>query len=331
MNGQWTIEQANGWRAKQKWGAGCNFYPSNAINQLEMWQEETFSPELIDHEMGLMEDIGMSIARIYLHDLVYEADPAGFKARMDKVLSIASSHGIRVLYTFFDDCWYPEPKLGKQPEPRPSMHNSGWQRSPADSQRNWPQDYARLKVYVQDVLTTFANDSRVWMWDLYNEPGNSDYGMKSLPLLREVFDWAREVRPSQPLTSAAFIGGLEELDPIALELSDVVTFHDYSELDETKKVLERMRKVGRPVVISEWMARTNGSKVVTHLPFFKDENVPCVQWGFIWGKTQTIWPWGTPEGAPEPELWFHDLLRPDGSPFQVEEVEMYKQLCKSRL
>jgi hypothetical protein len=325
---QWTIEQARAWGEGQRWRTGCNFYPSSAINQIEMWQAESFDPVTIKREMGWMQDVGMSVARIYLHDLAYEADPEGFKERMRLVLDIAASHGIVVLFTIFDDCWAAHSQLGKQPDPRPGMHNSGWLRSPSDDRRNWPADFARLKTYVQDVLRTFGDDPRVWMWDLYNEPGNSSYGEASLPLLKAVFEWAWEVRPDQPLTVAAFCGKEEELDPHSTAMSDVVTFHCYSDLEETKRQIDCYKALGRPLVCSEWMARTNDSRVVTHLPLFKAEGVSCVQWGFVSGKTGTIFPWGSKEGSPEPELWFHDLLRGDGSPYDPAEVETYRRLCK---
>ncbi len=274
-----------------------------------------------------MQKTGMSIARIYLHDLAYETDPAGFKQRMKTVIDLAKSHQIKILFTIFDDCWNPHPKLGKQPDPVPGVHNSGWVRSPSDDQRNWPQDLPRLKTYVQDVLKTFKNEKTVYMWDLYNEPGNSGYDGKSLNLLNQVFDWAREIRPSQPLTSAPWQAGESELDKAAIKLSDVITFHCYAGVDELKKQITYYKSFGRPVICSEWMARTNDSLILTHLPVFKAEIVSCVQWGFVSGKSNTIFPWGSKKGSTEPKVWFHDLYRQDGTPFDAKEVELYKRLC----
>ena len=45
---RWTAERANNWYAQQPWLVGANFVPSTAINQLEMWQAETFDPATID-------------------------------------------------------------------------------------------------------------------------------------------------------------------------------------------------------------------------------------------------------------------------------------------
>lgn len=325
--GPWSVSQAQEWQKTQTWGAGCNFIPSTAINQLEMWQADTFDPTTLDREMGWMKGVGMTRARIYLHDLAYEQDPSGFKQRMNTLLGIAEKHGIQVMFVFFDDCWNDSPKIGPQPKPRPGVHNSGWVQSPAKGQRQWPADFARLKTYVQDVLKTFGKDRRVWIWDLYNEPSNSGYGEASEPLLRKVFEWAWELRPTQPLTVGPWLGG-GGLDKLSVELSDVVTFHAYEGADHLRGRISELKKTGRPVICTEWMARTNGSRIETHLPIFKAEGVPCLQWGFVSGKSNTIFPWGSKEGSPEPELWFHDLLRPDGTPYRQAEVDLYRALTR---
>ena len=329
--GQWTLDQAHKWGARQSWGAGCNYIPSNAINQLEMWQEASFDRVTIEREFGLMQRTGLTVARIYLHDLAYEIDPSGFKQRMRTVLLLAKEHHIRIMFVFFDDCWNPKSSLGVQPEPIPGVHNSGWVQSPSADHRKWPQDLARLKAYVQDVLSTFRSDRQVWMWDLYNEPGNSGYGNSSQTLLKHVFEWAREIRPSQPLTAAAFAGGSSDIDKLCVESSDVVTFHCYDNLESLKTQIAFYKASGRPVICSEWMARTNDSRIATHLPYFKSEMVSCVQWGFMSGKTNTIFPWGSKPNSSEPTTWFHDLYRQDGTPFDPDEVQLYQQLAGVQL
>ena len=127
---QWTIEQANEWNAKQPWYAGCNFAPSTAINQLEMWQEETYDEATIIKELGLAKSLGFNIIRVYLHNLLWEADAAGFKKRITHFLGLADSFGIKVMLVLFDDCWNHIAKLGEQPQPKPGVHNSGWVASP---------------------------------------------------------------------------------------------------------------------------------------------------------------------------------------------------------
>ncbi|MBN2212372.1 MAG: cellulase family glycosylhydrolase [Sedimentisphaerales bacterium] len=324
---QWSKEKANEWCAKLPWLVGCNFTPSTAINQLEMWQADTFDPKTIDRELGWAHDIGLNTVRVYLHDLAWKADAEGFKKRIDRFLGIAAKHGIRPLFVIFDDCWNPNPKIGKQPEPRPGVHNSGWLQSPGPEVVNDPNTWGRLERYVKDVVGAFAQDERILFWDLYNEPGNSGQGVKSLPLLQKAFEWARAAGPSQPLTAGVWaeVESMKELNDYQLAMSDIVTFHNYSDAQNLDEQIKRLKKHGRPVFCTEWLRRPH-STVETCLPVFKKENVGCCNWGLVSGKTQTIYPWGSPEDAPEPNPWFHDLLRKDGAPYDEKEVAVFKKL-----
>jgi len=322
----WTAQQAKTWQKRQGWRVGADFLPSTAINQLEMWQAETFDPTTIDRELGWAEGIGMSVMRVYLHDLAWKTDPAGFKNRMSRFLGIADRHGIKILFTLLDDCWNPEPAPGPQPAPRPGVHNSGWVRSPHIAIHNDSTRWNELKPYVQDVLTAFKKDRRIYMWDLYNEPGNSGYGMSSLPLLRRVFEWAWAVRPDQPLTAGIWYFEHPELNDFQIKSSDVVSFHDYSDTASLHDMIQILQAAGRPLVCTEYMARTNGSRFETHLPVFKRLGITAINWGLVSGKSNTIFPWGSPEGTPEPVLWFHDIFRKDGTPFSPLETDVIKYL-----
>jgi hypothetical protein len=331
---RWGPDKATAWYAQQPWPVGCNFIPSSAINQLEMWQADTFDPTTIDRELGWSANkLGFNTVRVFLHDLAYDADPKGFKERLDQFLQIAERHRIRPLLVLFDDCWNPEPKVGKQPAPRPGVHNSGWMRSPGPKVVNDPDAWARLERYVTDVVTTFGKDRRVLMWDLYNEPGNEKQENKSLPLLKQTFAWARQAHPEQPLTAGLwrYDATFKALNDYQAAASDIVTFHHYGKADDLKHLIERLRKeTARPLVCTEWMARTNNSKVAENLPVFFETRVGCYNWGLVAGKTQTVYPWGSKEGAPEPEVWFHDLFRTDGTPFDASEVELFRKYTAAR-
>src|SRR5215831_9349883 len=85
----WKAEKANAWYNEHKWLTGANYITSNAINQLEMWQAETFDPATIDKELGWAESIGFNTLRVFLHSIVWQEDPAGFKKRVDQFLAIA--------------------------------------------------------------------------------------------------------------------------------------------------------------------------------------------------------------------------------------------------
>ena len=326
QGGRWSIEKANKWYVEQSWLIGCNFIPSTAINQLEMWQAETFDPATIDRELGWAEDIGMNCVRVYLHHLAWEIDKEGFKSRIEKYLEIADSHGIKTILIFFDDCWNATYQAGKQPEPVTGKHNSGWVRDPGDLLYQDSTLITTLEEYVKDVVTTFKDDKRIVIWDLYNEPGNH-YGDDSLPLLKKVFEWSREINPSQPLTS-----GLNNITYIGvtnfqLENSDVITYHNYKNPENHQNAIDTLRKYSRPLICTEYMARRNNSLFQDILPMLKNENVGAINWGLVAGKTNTIFAWGEviPDGS-EPELWFCDIFRTDGTPYKQEEVELIKKL-----
>jgi len=325
---RWSAEQANAWYAAQPWIVGCNFIPSTAINQLEMWQADTFDAAAIDRELGWAAGLGMNAVRVYLHDLAWETDADGFTKRMDQYLAIADKHGIRTLFVIFDDCWNADPKAGPQPAPKPGVHNSGWLQSPGQRVVNAPDEWGRLERYLKDILSTFAKDRRVLLWDLYNEPGNEGQGEKSLPLLKQAFEWAQAVRPDQPLSVGIWNKNALYGD-FLLDAVDVITFHNYGPLDDIEGQVRDLKTHERPVICTEWLRRTGGSDVASHLPFFKRERVGCFNWGLVSGKTQTIYPWGSKEGGPEPPVWFHDLLRPDGTPFSADEAELFRSLTQS--
>src|SRR5436309_12041435 len=108
---RWSEDDISEWYLKQPWLVGSNYIPSSAINQLEMWQANTFDPKRIDKELGWAESIGLNTMRVFLHDLPWQQDPAGFKKRIDIFLGIAAKHHIKPLFVLFDSVWDPDPRL----------------------------------------------------------------------------------------------------------------------------------------------------------------------------------------------------------------------------
>ncbi len=327
---KWSEQEINEWYSNVGWSNGTNFVPSSAINQLEMWQADTFDPVTIERELGWAKELGFNAMRVYLHNLAWESNSEGYKKRINKYLEIADSKGIGTIFVFFDDCWNDNPKAGKQPNPIPGVHNSGWIQGPGSVIVNDSTKWNSLELYVKDILKSFGSDKRILLWDLYNEPGNTGQLNKSLPLLKSVFRWAREEGASQPLSVAVwnYSQEFDSLNSFSLKNSDVITFHQYSNVDDVKEIVKDLRKYNRPLICTEYMARTNNSKFVTHFPYFKSENIGCISWGLVSGKSQTIYPWGSKEGSPEPEIWFHDIFRSDGSPFDSSEVKLIKEMNK---
>ena len=325
---RWSEDRANAWYAAQPWLSGCNYIPSNAINQIEMWSRETYDRRQIDKELGWAEELGFNTMRVFLSSVVYQHDPAGLKKRIGDFLDICARHGIRPFFVFFDDCWAAESHYGKQPAPIPGTHNSGWVCDPSKSLRTDTVTlYRNLSRYVKDIIAAHRNDKRVLMWDLFNEPTP-----ESLALLRKVYQWAREVNPSQPLTSGLsnFTAPFSAIDAFDFDNADVITYHNYQDPAAQMRDITFLRAFNRPLICTEYMARPRNSKFTNIMPLLKENNVGAVNWGFVSGKTNTIYAWGTPipDGS-EPKVWFHDIIRPDKTPFDPAEIEAIKK-CNAK-
>lgn len=350
---RWSEEKANQWYAQQPWLVGSNYIPESAINELEMWQEATFDPAEIDKELGWAEAMGMNTMRVFLHDLLWQQDAAGFRRRLDQFLTIASQHHIRPLFVLFDSCWDPLPQLGPQHPPIPGVHNSGWVQSPGAKALADPGQYPRLKAYVQGVVGAFAKDDRILGWDVWNEPGSDTNGSypktemkiadkiaRVAALLPQAFAWAREMNPTQPLTSGVYEvdtsadeSALEELERIQVRESDIITFHNYSWPEDFKAEIAWLRRFHRPVICTEFMARPVGSTFDTILPIARQERVGAINWGFVAGKTQTYFPWESwqhPYILSQPPVWFHEVLHSDGTPYRQAEVDLIKRLTSGQ-
>jgi len=325
----WTTQQANAWYATKGWLRGCDFIPSSAVNQLEMWQAGTFDPATIDRELGYAQSVGLNCMRVFLHHVAWEEDPSGFKARVNRYLTIADRHGIKTIFVFFDDCWNAVYHAGLQPAPRPGIHNSGWLRDPGQLYYDEPRLIDTLHTYVADILTAFKHDKRILLWDLYNEPGNSGYGNKSLPLLEKAFIWGREINPDQPLSAGVWSDRLTTLNAFQLSHSDVITYHDYETPDKHQRCIDTLRKYDRPLLCTEYMARLRGSTFFNVMPLLKKEKVAAINWGLVTGKTNTKYAWDTPmpDGA-EPKVWFHDIFRANGTPYDPKETAFIRSLTQ---
>jgi Glycosyl hydrolase family 10 len=311
-----------------------------------MWQAQSFNAAQIDKELGWAESLGMNTMRVFLHDLLWQEDPEGFKKRIDQFLEICFRHHIRPLFVLFDSCWDPNPKLGVQHPPIPGVHNSGWVQSPGSVALTDPAQEGRLKAYVTGVVGAFASDARVLGWDVWNEPSNTNHGSYSKleptnkqelveALLPKVFAWAREAHPSQPLTSGVwdidFENGsaLTKTQQIQIDGSDVISFHNYGWPESYEKEVLFLQNFHRPLICTEYMARGAGSTFDTVLPLAKRYKVAAINWGFVAGKTQTYYPWDSwrhPYILDQPTVWFHEVLHPDGKPYREAEVQLIRQL-----
>jgi len=344
---RWSEEKANDWYKHQPWLVGSNYIPADAINQLEMWQAASFDAQRIDNELGWAEGLGMNTMRVFLHDLLWQQDADGFKKRLNQFLDIAASHHIRPLLVLFDSCWDAQPKLGPQHPPIPGVHNSGWVQSPGAAALQDRAQYPRLKQYVTGIIGAFANDSRILGWDVWNEPDNTNRSSPNEPtnkreivadLLPQVFQWARSATPSQPLTSGIWAGSPEQWstpekwNPVQrtqLEQSDVISFHNYSWPEDFAAHVAALQRLHRPIMCTEYMARSAGSTFDTVLPLAKKYHVGAINWGLVVGKTQTNIPWDSwqrPYVGEPPQIWFHDVFHSDGRPYREREAQLIREL-----
>ncbi len=346
---RWSPAAAHTWHKALPWLVGCNFTPSTAVNQLEMWQAESFDLALIDTELGLAAGLGMNAVRVYLHDLLWWADPVGLQTRVDAFLEVADRHGIRTMLVLFDSCWGPNPELGTQAAPTPGVHNSGWVQSPGMAVLGDDRHHARLQDYVTGIVKRFANDPRVLAWDIWNEPDNGPevalcdpLQLKAkadlvVPLLVAAFGWARNAHPTQPLTSGIWLGDwsapdlLSPIQQAQTGCSDVISFHNYGTAKDFRQRLKWLKAMGRPLLCTEFMARPVGSTFEAILPLAKKAKVGAFCWGLVQGKTQTHLPWDSwadPHLVDRGEPWFHDILDKAGVPHDATEVEFIRKLTE---
>lgn len=344
--GRWSAERANAWYQAQGWLVGMNYIPASAVNQLEMFQQGTYDPRRIDDELRVARIVGFNTIRVFLHDLLWVQDQAGFQRRLAQFVAIAASRGIKPLFVFFDSCWDPHPRLGAQHAPTPGVHSSGWVQSPGADRLGDPSYVPVMRDYLIGVMSQFRNDNRVLGWDLWNEPDNpapqyrkverADKQALVAALLPQVFQWARSVNAAQPLTSGVWQGswdpgGRSEIAGTQLDNSDIITFHNYGKPAEFESRIAELAPLGRPIMCTEYLARTMGSTIEGILPIAKRRNVGAYNWGFVAGKTQTYYPWDSwdhPDPAP-PKLWFHDLLQPSGQAYRDSEIQTIHSLTSA--
>ena len=331
--GRWPQQKAWDWYAKQPWQCGFNYIPAYAINYTAMWDKTTFDAAAIDKELALAKATGMNCLRAVLQFAVYEDDPDYFLATLDTFMAVCKKNGIKFMPALFDDCMFGiehDPKVGKQPEPLIGWYAWAWSPSPGHSLVIDATTHPRIEKYVKAVINRFKADDRILLWDLYNEPTNGGLGSTSFPLLKKTIQWARAVNPTQPISIDVWNGD-KRLNEIALAASDVVTFHNYGNKEQLAKQIQELKQHNRPMICTEWMNRPNGSTIGSNLSVFYTENVGCMLWGLVNGKTQTDLPWGHRPGDPAPPVWQHDLYKPDFTVYKQQEIDSiktYMQLSK---
>lgn len=356
MSQKWSREKAWEWYNELPWLRGFNYLPRTAVNWTELWQRETFDLETIDQELGWAVEVGYNTLRTNLPYIIWQHDRDGLIERIDQFLSLTEKHGIYVMICPMDDCGFSgdHPYTGPQKEPVPDLHNSQAAASPGRNIVIDETQWDGVEAYVRDIIRTFKDDQRILIWDLYNEPtnrailtlGKEEYFDEllepmAIKLMEKSFAWAREEAPSQPLTVGGWHGDstvetsnipffAHEMDQKAFDLSDIISYHAYTSADKMADMVESLQGYERPMMCTEWLARHVGSEFHDQLPLFKEHKIACYQWGLVNGRTQTHLPWSNVK-LEQPDYqskWFHDLLHPDGTPYDRKEVELIRKLSQ---
>ncbi|UTJ45653.1 1,4-beta-xylanase [Atlantibacter subterranea] len=350
MSEKWSGEKARAWYQQHPWGCGFNYLPRTAVNWTEMWQSDTFDLTTIEQELGWAREYGYNQLRTNLPHIIWLNDRNGLIYRIDRFLRVADRCGMRVVLTLLDDCAFSgdEPFAGPQKPPVRGLHNSQAAGSPGRDRVVDPACWSDIERYISDIVGHFAADTRILLWDLYNEPGNRgifcpdgeyrQYDAKleiyALTLMSHAFGWARAQNPSQPLTVGAWhiepgsAPFSHPVDRVALHLSDVVSYHAYVDTPTQLEILTALLAFNRPVLCTEWLARHVGSVLAEQLPLFKALRVGAFHWGLVQGKTQTWLPWpAIASRHGDDALWFHDVLTAQGQPYSRDEMERVRRLC----
>jgi hypothetical protein len=153
---------------------------------------------------------------------------------------------------------------------------------------------------IQELLLGSFPSSPHLMWlprDIWNEPDNSGYTAELIaPLIEQVFSWCREANPTQPLTTPLWKdrpwnGKFNSFQKIQIESSDIISFHNYGDLNDLQAAVESLQGYGKPIICTEYMARGAGSYFNPNMGYLKEAGVAAFNWGLVSGLTQTIYPW----------------------------------------
>lgn len=299
-----------------------------------------------------MQDIGLNSVRMFLPFNVWYHERDKFIDRLKRFLDELSDKGITMMPVLFNDCV----GFGRPKDITPSLpcgwheyeigHHGGHKENPftGETRRTgwiyWDEPEWRpvMEEYLRAIISEFKDDSRIYAWDLWNEPGNSNRHDMSIHYLKRSFEIARECNPIQPLTAGVWsypddfgINPESDVEPIqrlALNESDIVTFHQYESIERVKHVVNRLKQEGRPMLNTEWLNRVLDNMVQDNLPLYHDEHIGSYSWGLVAGKSQHFLPWDELWKKRNLPLnrWQHDLFDTYHTPYDRDELVLMRKL-----
>ncbi|WP_352422873.1 cellulase family glycosylhydrolase [Proteiniphilum sp.] len=192
------------------------------------------------------------------------------------------------------------------------------------------------KAFTQELIAAFANDERIILWDIWNEPRMDDVPemYEQMDWIEAMVGWCREKNPVQPITASIFYDSGVRPDSVSRAISrrseveaimDVHNFHHYESgsdhMERIEWMVERLQKISnRPLICTEAIARTTGSTFPrTFIPFAKHQ-IHFYTWGLYMCDMNWTVTWGRNTYEPFDPV-FHELLHPDGEPIDRRELD----------
>lgn len=352
---KWSAERSWEWYNSRAWIRGCNYMSTDCANRIDQWQEYEFEErfETTKKELKLMSELGYNSIRIIPEFYVWLKEHDGFMERFERYIDIAAQNGISCMVVLGNDCMPPYEEAlkrmtlgeqhvdigyhgGRKISQHGTFSNAGY------SLLDEPEYAGKYYVFVEELVEKYKNDERIIMWDVFNEPGNSNRNSMSLPHLKKFLDIIRGIDPIQPLTIGIWsqsinLENLKEIEKFGLENSDIISYHNYNSYENNIEELKILKKFGRPIINTEWLNRCGENTVEAMFPLFYLEKIGCYNWGFVAGKYQTYEPWNwiwdsynqNPEAYDHFDFtkWFHDLYRPNHNPYNPKETRLIKKFC----
>lgn len=355
---KWSKERAWAWYDAQPWIRGYCTYPSNCVNRIAMWQEHRHDEVMaqLDYEFALAAETGFNAVRAIVQFDVWLYQHDSFMRNLEDYISVADKHGQKVMLVIGNDCtvaksrWKP-PVFGEQRVDwgyhsgiKGGQH-AGDYREPGYMLADDGELLPRFYEMIDEIAAAYAKDTRVQIWDVWNEIGNSNRGVMSVEMMKRAFEIIRSHEPVQPLTACvwrsreAMHGEFSAEELAALELSDIISFHCYMSFPDTVAMIEVLKsRFGRPMVCTEWLHRIEHNEVEQIFPLFYLEKIGSYHWGLVAGYSQTYEPWGryyNDMDNPRYDLskWQHDIFRFNGKPYDAAEIRVFKRfsaLAKER-
>lgn len=353
MKRRWTKEEAWSWYDARPWIRGCNYLSADSANYVDQWQSLGFEERFrtTEEEFALMQETGYNAIRVFLEFIVWKEEHDGFLERFDRFLDLAAKYGLSVMVVLANDGMPPAgpgrriPAIGEQVWDW--GYHGGKKVSPHSVQTEpcphfYLDDPATAEEYyafVAEMVRLHKDDSRILIWDVYNEAGHSNRKILTIPHLKRMFETVRAEDPVQPLTACVcprrVPTELPEVERIAFDNSDLISYHYYHAYESHLRIIKHLKKAGRPLLNTEWLCRCFHNTVFDLFPLFAMERIGCYNWGFVAGKYQTYEPWELVwENYASGRFtdvdftkWFHDLYRPNHRPYDPKEIDLIKRVA----